>query len=167
MEPIASPLDFKLHHRAERWSVLIVRDVQFAHSKAAEVLERQIDAVFGVINADILPEVCKLQGRTGEIGKLLSLCVAISAEIENEVAYRIGRVVAVSENVVEGCEASDGLILAEGGQKIRKLMLRDIEFTDRFSQRDEYGMFRRSVIARLEFTLPLVEEFQRSRRIAD
>ena len=161
-EPVAGALDFEPHHRAERGSVLTLGDVLFTDSKAAQVLKRKIDAAFGVINADILPEIRELQSGTGEIGKLLPLRVAIPAEIEDKVTYRIGRVVAIAHHVVEGFKTCDGLILAKGGQKIGELMRRYIELPDGFSQRNKHRMFRGAPIARLEFTVPLVEQFQRS-----
>ena len=77
-------------------------DVVFADLEPAQVFERQIDAALGVVGGDVLPEVGELQGGAGEVGELLALGVAISAEVENEMADGIRRVFAVGQQVVEG-----------------------------------------------------------------
>ena len=59
--------------------------------------------------------------------------------------------------MVEGLEARDGLVLAEGAKQVRELMLGNVELLDGFGKRDEYWMARSAVVAGVEFGLPLVE----------
>ncbi len=123
IEPLAGALDFKLHHLAEGRRVAIVLDIFLADRVTPQIFERQIDSAFGIVHADILPEVGELQRGAGVVGKLLALRVVIAAEIEDEMPDRIRRVAAVGEHIVEGFETGDGLVLAEGDQEIGKLVL--------------------------------------------
>ena len=87
----------------------------------------KIDAAFGVVDGDVLPEVCQLQRGAGVVGKLLALGIAITAEVEHEMADGIGGVTTVGKHVGEGLEASDGLILAEGAEEIGEFVLGNVE----------------------------------------
>src|SRR5205085_6319137 len=115
---------------------------------------------FVIVGADVLPEIRELQRGAGEIGKLLALRITISAEIEHEMADRIGGVAAVSEQVVEGFVARDGLVLAEGGEQIGELMPRNVEFADGAGEGNKNGMARVAVVAGVEFGFPLIEQLQ-------
>jgi hypothetical protein len=115
-EPVAGALDFEFHHLAESRGVLIADDVVFGHAEAAQVFQRQIDAALGVVDTDILPEIRELQRGASEVRELLPFCVTVSAEIENQMADGVRRIVAIVENVVESFEPSDGLVLPERGQ---------------------------------------------------
>ena len=145
----------------------LLGDVVFADFEAAQVFEREIDAALGVIDADVLPEIRQLQRGAGEVGELLALGIAISAEIEHEMADGIRGVVAIGQDVVEGFEARDGLILAEGDEQVGEFVLGNVELAHGFSQRHEYWMFRSAFVAGIEFVLPLIEEFERGRGVAD
>ena len=67
----------------------------------AQVFERKIDSSLGIVVAHVLPEIGQLQRGTGEIRKGLPIGIAISAEIENQMAHRIRRVAAVAQQVFE------------------------------------------------------------------
>ena len=99
-------------------------------SELFEAFQGEIDSAFVVIGADVLPEICQLERGAGEVGKLLALGVAVSAEIEDQVADGIRGVMAVAEEIVESLVASDGLILAEGGQEIGESLFGNVEFAD-------------------------------------
>src|SRR5215471_434559 len=146
-EPVTGALNFKLHHGAECGSVLLVRTVVLADAEPAHIFQWQIDAAFFVIAGDILPKIGELQRSASEVGELLPLVVAISAEIEHQMADWIGGVVTISQHIVERFEASDRLILAEGRQQVRKFLLGDIELTDSFREGYEYRMPGSAVIA--------------------
>ena len=118
VKPFACALDFKFHHLAKSRSVAALCQIFFGDRIAAQVLERQIDSAFAVVDCDVLPEIRQLQSGAGVIGKLLALGIVISAEVEDEMAYGIRRIAAVGEYMVEGFEAGDGLVQAEGGEKI-------------------------------------------------
>ena len=166
-EPVAGALNFKLHHRAESGSVLAVRDLVFADIEAAKVFERKIDAALGVVGGYVLPEVGELQRRAGEVGKLLALGIAISAEVEDEMADGIRGILAIGQQVVESFEARDGLILAEGDEQVREFVFGNVELADGFGEGDEYGMSRNAFVAGVEFELPLIQKFEGSGGVAD
>ena len=65
---------------------LLAGDIVFGDVEAAQILEREIDAVFRVVDGDVLPEIGELKRGAGEIGKALALGVAVSAEVEHEVS---------------------------------------------------------------------------------
>ena len=64
-------------------------------------------------------------------------------------------------------EARDRLILAEGGQQVRKFMPGNIELAHSFGQRHEYRMFGSAFITGVEFALPLIEQGQRGIFVSD
>ena len=108
-----------------------------------------------------------MQGGAGEVGKLLALGVAVSAEVEHEMADGIRGVAAIGQDVVESFEAGDGLILAEGDEQVGEFVLGNVEKADGFRERDEDGMLRDAFVAGVEFALPLVEQFERGGGVAD
>src|SRR4029077_645628 len=118
MEPLTGALNLKFHHLAEGLSVAVASDVFFARPEPAKALDRQVDAPFGVVDAHVLPEICQLQRGAGEIGELLAFGVAVAAEVEHKMAYRVGRIAAVSEQIIKAFVARDGLVPAEGTQQV-------------------------------------------------
>src|SRR5579863_8672715 len=76
-------------------------------------------------------------------------------------------VTAISQDVVEGFEPGDGLVLAEGAKQVRKFILRDSKFADGFRQRYKHRMARSSAIAGFELCFPLVEERERGGGVAN
>jgi hypothetical protein len=98
---------------------------------------------------------------------MLALEVAVSAEVQHEMADGIGGVTAVSQDVVESFEARDGLILAEGAEEIRELMFGDVELAHGFGEGNENGMARIAVVTGVKLELPLIEEGEGSGSVAD
>ena len=72
---------------------------------------------------------------------------------------RIGRIAAISEQIVEALVAEDRLVLAERRQQIGKLMLGNSELPDGFGQRDKNRM-RRTLAARLRRLQPAIHGAQ-------
>src|SRR5579864_1276506 len=72
----------------------------------------------------------------------------------------------VAEQVVKGLVASDGLVLAEGGEQIRELVLGNFEFADGAGESHEHGMARIAGVAGIQFRFPLIEQLQGCRRIS-
>jgi hypothetical protein len=62
----------------------------------------------------------------------LTLGIAITTEVEDEMSNGIRGIPAIGEDVVEGFETSDRLVLAEGYEEIGKLVLRDLKPSDSF-----------------------------------
>src|SRR5947199_10336441 len=91
---------------------------------------------------------------------MLALRIVVPADIEDQMAHRIGGVIAIREDVVERLEASDGLVLPEGDEQIGKFVLWNFELPDRFGQGNKDGMFGAAVIAGIELALPLTEQFE-------
>lgn len=73
----------------------------------------------------------------------------------------------VAKQVVESLEACDGLVLAKSDQQIGKFVLGNVELAHGFSERNEYRMFRRPLIASVQLGLPFIEKCKRSRSIVD
>ena len=147
--------------------VEVLGQVSFGHSELTQVFERQIDSTFGVVDGNVLPEVRELQGGAGAIGKLLALGVVITTEVENEMAYGIGGIVAVGEHIVEGVETGDGLVPAKGEEEVGEFVLRDVERATVSASATKTGWRGAPAIAGVEFRLPLVEQRERGTRVSD
>src|SRR5579859_3685520 len=158
LEPVVGALDLELHQLAKGGRVPPAGKIGFGHGKAAQVFERKIDAALCVIHANVLPKVGELQGGASVIGKLLALSIAVSAQVKDQMADGIGRVVAVSEDIAEGFKAGDGLILAEGRQQVGTFVFRNLKLADGFGQGHEYRMFRGAAVTSIEFGMPLIEQ---------
>src|SRR5258708_107269 len=63
--------------------------------------------------------------------------------------------------MIKGFKAGDDLVLAKGNQKIRKLMLRNVELTHGLSQGNKDGMAGGTLITLVKLGLPLAEQGQR------
>ena len=148
-KPFPRALDFKLDHLAERGSVFAIPNLFFAHAETAQIFEWKINSSFGKVRAHVLPEVRELQRGASVVGKLLPLGIAVSAEIQHQVAHRIRRIAAVAQQIVERFVAGDALILPERGQQVRKFMLRNFKLAHGLGERDKYGMPGMPVIARI------------------
>ena len=135
--------------------------------KRLHVFEGEIDAVFCVVDADILPEIGELEGGTGLVGEGETLGVAIAAGIEDDAADGIRGVAAVAEGIGHGGETGDGLILAEGDEQIGEWLLGDVAGADRFGEGDEDGMTGLAAIAGVELFTPEVEQGEGLFGIAD
>ena len=166
-KPFVGALDFELHHLAEGVGIEILSQIFFRHCELPQVFERKINSAFGIVDGDVLPEIGELQSGAGVIGELLAFGVVIAAEIEDEMADRIGRVTAVGENIVKGFETGDGLVLAEGDEEIGEFVFRDGELVHRGSESNENGMAGHASIAGVEFDFPFVEQGERRGGIAD
>ena len=82
-------------------------------------------------------------------------------------ADRVGGIAAVGEDIVEGFETGDGLVVAEGDEEIGEFVLGNVEFAHGARERDENGMARSALVAGVEFGLPFVEQCQRRGGVAD
>src|ERR1019366_4989711 len=82
-------------------------------------------------------------------------------------AYGVRRIAAVGEDMVEGFETGDGLVLAEGDEEIGEFVLGNGELFHGLCQRDENGMARVAVVAGIEFSLPLIEQGERCSRFSN
>src|SRR5690348_16047959 len=78
-EPLTRALDFEAHEFQKFVRGAPAGDDRLFYGKAAKVFERKIDAALAVINGDVLPEIRELERGTGEVGELLAVGIAISA----------------------------------------------------------------------------------------
>src|SRR5579863_10196371 len=74
---------------------------------------------------------------------------------------------AVGEDIVEGFETSDRLVLTEGREEIGEFVFWDVELFDGFGERNENGMARNALIAGIEFGLPFVEQGEGCAGVSD
>ena len=107
-----------------------------------------------------MPEIGQLQGSASGVGQTLAFLVAIAAKIEDKSADRIRGKDAIVDHGIPCGITLDGLILAEGPQKIGKRLLRNTFGEDRFAQRDEDGMRRAAMVTIIQLTLPPIEELE-------
>ncbi len=131
------------------------------------IFQRNINASLGIIHGDVLPEVGQLQSGAGVVGELLALGVAITAQVEDEMAYGIRRIAAIGEDVFESLETSNGLVLAEGDEQVGEFVLGNAELSHSLRQRDKNRMAWSSRVTGIELRLPLIEQGERCRGIAD
>src|SRR5260370_20887491 len=96
-EPFSRTFHFKLDHLADCGRIVAVAYHFFAHAEAAQIFERKINSSFGKVRAYVLPEVRELQCGAGVVGKQLALGIAVSAEVQYQMADRIRRISAVAE----------------------------------------------------------------------
>jgi len=68
---------------------------------------------------------------------------------------------AVAKHVFESRESCDCLVLSEGNEQIRELVLWYFELLNRLAQSDEDGMSRHTGIALLQLGFPFIEQKQR------
>src|SRR5262249_55189559 len=121
------------------------------------IFDWKINPPFSVVEAHILPKIRKLKCRAGEIGKLLPFRIAVSAEIQNQMSHWICRVPAVAQQVIEEFVAGCGLVLAEGGQEVGKLVLGNIKLAHRPRQSYKDRVTRRARVAGVQLAFPFIE----------
>jgi hypothetical protein len=126
-------MDFEAHHLSELGRELAVGDLSFRNSEAAQAFEGQIDTALGEINCHVLPEIRKLQGSARAVGKALALFVSIATDVEDDAAHRVGRVAAITEDVIERLVAMYRLVLPKGLEKIGEGLLRNLTGDDGFA----------------------------------
>ncbi len=96
LEETARKVDFVFEERAEFGSRNSLLDGCVGDAEALHVVLRNVDAVFGEVDADVLPEVGELQGGTGGVGKAEALFVRVATGVEDEAADGVGGVAAVA-----------------------------------------------------------------------
>ena len=94
------------------------------------------------------------------------LFTLFAASVEHQPAHRVGRIAAIGQQILYGCEMGDGLVLAESDQQIGQRLLGNAAGTDRLGQRNKNRMAGAALIAGIEFPAPQVEQGKRLCRIA-
>src|SRR5437763_11106864 len=157
LEPFARSLNFKSHQLTELRSKFPRCNLLLSDAEAAQVLERQIDAALVEIHADILPKVGKLQRCAGEIGKLLAFFILIAANIENQPPYRIGRVTAITEQVVEAFIAINELVLPKRAEQVSKRLAWNVTGANGLAQGNKDRMAWAAVVLRRRLRRQLLD----------
>ena len=80
-----------------------------------QIFQWNIDSSLGVIHGDVLPEVGQLQCRAGVVGELLSFGVAITAQVEDEMAYGICRIAAIEMCIRDRRSGTEKSLPRRGG----------------------------------------------------
>ena len=93
-EHFARGVDFAAHEFAELGREARFGDHGFVDAETVHIFAGNVDAVLRVVDADILPEIGKLQGGAGLVGEGEALFVAITAGVEDDAADGIRGVVA-------------------------------------------------------------------------
>ncbi len=132
--------------------------VVFVDAEAAHVFGGKVDAVaVVVVGANILPEIRELERGAGVVGESEALGIAIAAGVKDEMADRVGRVMAVAKHVGHGFEAGDGLVLSKCYEQVGEGRLGDVAGADGFSESDEDRMTGFAAITGVEFLSPEIE----------
>src|SRR5690242_18636722 len=124
MEQIASDADDLAHDLSEAGRETAREQIVDRVAVARHHIQRNVYTVLQQVDRDILPEIGKLQGRTGGIGETLSFGVRIPAEIEHQPADRVRGIPAISEELFEIGVTRDALILDEGLDQIGERLAR-------------------------------------------
>ena len=90
-----------------------LHDVALGETVVSSNVKRNVDAALFKVARDVLPEVGKLQGGAGRVGKALALLVTIAAEIKDQLPHRVGGINAVAKNGVPISVAVGRLILSK------------------------------------------------------
>ena len=93
---LAREVYFVLEESAELGRRNSRRNGCIGHAKALHVVLREVDAVFGEVHADILPEIRELQRGAGGIRQPEALFVRVAAGVEDQPADRVGGIAAVA-----------------------------------------------------------------------
>ena len=131
-----------------------------------QVLQGQVDPAFYQVHPDVLPEVGQLERGTRSVGQDLAFSVPVAAQIEHEMAHRIGRVPTVFEHIRVGPVTRYDLVLPERGQQVSKRGYGYLETVDRLPECDEYRMPGAAVVTGLQLGVPPFEQFQGQAGIA-
>src|SRR5205814_9871140 len=158
---------FGAHQLDELWSGMAGSNDGFVHVETPQALQRQVDSSFAVIHSYVLPKVGELQRRASAVGELLALRVTVAADVEHEVADRIGRITTIAKQIVKRWIASGGLVLTERDEQIGEGLLGNIERAHSFAESYEYRMPRRLGVTTVKLCLPFVEPNQRLSWIAN
>ena len=153
-------IDFHLQRTAKRVVELAVRIHFWRVARGVERLLRQIDAVLGPIARHVLAEIHQLQPGADRVGQRRAARVMAAAEIKNQPADRIGRSLAIIQDVSGRRVTRDVLILAKRGQQSQKRLARNRELVDRAPQRHEHRMLCRAGITPFELVLPPIDQRQ-------
>ena len=97
----------------------------------------------------------------------MSFCIAVSAGIQHQSAYRIGRVLAVSDEVFKALITRRCLVLAKSLEQICKRIPGYVASFYGLGQRHKYRVTSAAEIAGIKFRFPFVEQLQRKLRISD
>src|SRR5579864_465068 len=101
-------------------------DIVFGEAMRCGSIKRNVDAAFVQVARNILPEIGKLQGSAGSVGKPLARFIAIAAEIEDQAADGISRIDAVGENRVPIRTTLRSLVLAKCLEQIGERLLGNV-----------------------------------------
>ena len=127
----------------------------------ATIFLGNVDAANRQVACHVLPEVRELQPRTDKIRECGTLGVVATEQVQHEVPDGVRGVSAVLQEFVEGRVIGLRLILPERDEQILERLGRDGFLADRLLQRDHHRVFRRAVVASLQFALPPCEQRQR------
>src|SRR6266567_2842807 len=147
---------------AEKCAKLRSRDTRgngsIGHTEVLHIRLRKVDAVLGVVHAHVLPEICELQSRTCRIGEPEILFRYLTARVEHQASYRVGRITAIVQHVLHRREPRHRLILTKGNQQIGKWFFRNRAGANGFAEGNKYRVPRATLVARIQFAAPQLEQ---------
>src|SRR5215813_12261399 len=114
--------------------------IRYIQAVRRQRVEWDIDSIFIEIARNVLPEVRQLKRRACEIGKRLTLRIAVPVQVKNKAADGIGGVTTVIHNGLPIRMPVHRLIAPESREEVRKGLGRNIEAAHGFKECDENRM---------------------------
>src|SRR5690348_1580180 len=149
----------QIFHQGDVARIEIARDnFVLGQAVGGDEFERDVDAALLEVAADVLPEVRELQRGASGVGERLTLGVAVAEEIEHEAADRIRGVAAISDDIVPGFVAMNGLVLTKSAKQIAERLDRNFELARGRGKGHQNRMGGRAAEGALDFLVPGIEK---------
>ena len=104
---LAGAIELEFQKTLKRFRNAAVLQHGFGHSKVLHVFLGQVNSASRKVDGNILPKIGKLKGCADGVGVLKDIFSPIAKEMENQTAYRIGRILAIGQKVIKGSVVVD------------------------------------------------------------
>src|SRR5215813_9250284 len=163
IEQLPRPFDLEFEQRGVTFAESFLPQVIVADPEPCHLILRQVDPILPYVDFHILPKIGELQRRANAIRKAVQALLAVTEQKQDQTADRVRRARAIIEDLVEIGVAPFDHVLLEGRKQVAEELNRQLQFTDRFRQRDEDRMVGLAPITVFQFSLPIVERGQSPR----
>jgi hypothetical protein len=158
LEERPGPRDLVAAERADRRGRAPGLDVGLGHAEVPEVLERDVDPAARQIGRHVLDQARERQAGGQVRGERVQLGRAVAADVQQQVADRLGGLAGVRAQVVPGRVAQRLEVGPEAGHQLDELGDRQRQRLDRRRQRDEHRVLGRlAEVGLVQQLLPAIE----------
>ena len=130
-------------------------------AEAPPILFRQVNSADLEVPGYVLPKIGQLQSRANVIGQEGRFLAVSSAEVQDQMADRVRRVLTISQELLEGLIAFDDLVLFEGKEEIEEGFRGDVKLLNRLAQGYHDRVPWPTIIAAQELFAPPTQQLQR------